>query len=139
MAQDLTQKFKANEKKSLSIAATKISFGEIVDNTFHEVFKLPDFSIIKRAYLIVHSASQAAVTMDVGFEDGAKNELFDNAVMSAVTAVSATKSAELSLLTGTGKNVGVLFSAKPTQGEFTLVVEFIEYQLGNGNLMQINY
>lgn len=141
---DLTQHGKANEKKTTSIAAHTFDAAIIEDATLNELFNIPDRSIITNAYFLVHTPAQSGVTVDVGIKGGAMNELFNDLDIDGTpnTPVFETRKilgngAGLGILTGTGKTVAVQFSAKPTAGRFTVVVEFIEYALGNGNLMAV--
>lgn len=65
--------------------------------------------------------------------EGTPNTLTSGTV--ALTSGAGTVTAAPRLLTGTGKTVTAKFSADPSAGEFVFVVEFIEYDVGNGNLM----
>ena len=143
---DLTRGRSFNEKKTRSVAAGVITYDQVVGTTVHDLFVLPERAIVTAAYLVPEVASQAAITVDIGFKGGAGNELFNDAAVSNTT-VKTTNVASvdgnaqtnvptaIALLTGTGKTVTAQFSAQPTAGRFAVVVEFIEYTLGNGDLL----
>lgn len=147
---DKTRMAKFNEKKTYSVASARLRHSDVADTALVELFNLPPNALITDATVIVEEAGQANLTVDFGFAGG--NELGNdldidgtgvvsvplvtstavsgNAETAAGTAVKAPR-----LLTSTGKNVTAKFSADPSAGVFVFIVEFIEYDLGNGNLM----
>lgn len=83
--------------------------------------------------------STTGTVTSLTLEEGAPNTLTSGTVgltngagtctltSGAGTAVKAPR-----ILTGTGKNVTAKFSEDPTAGDFTFIVEYIEYALKNG-------
>lgn len=54
-----------------------------------------------------------------------------------LTSGAGTVVAAPRILTTTGKNITATFSADPTAGDFSFIVEYIEFELGNGNLTEL--
>lgn len=135
---DKTRLRKNAELKVTSVAAAELLFGDVADTSTHELFNLPADAVIIDAAVIIDEASQGAVTVDFGFAGGA--ELGNDLAVSSTGLVQGIAgtivSAEANkILTGTGKNVTVVFSAAPTSGKFRFLVTFIEYTAGNGFFM----
>lgn len=139
---DLTRINKNNEKKTRSVAAALITPDMINNTDAMELFMLPVRSLITAAY-IVREVAANAITLDVGFSGG--QELFNDAALNATGVLSTntlalTGNAEsvtpgIALQTTTGKTVTLKASGDMTAGRFYVIVEFIEFTLGNGNLM----
>jgi len=130
MPTDLTRYAKNAEKKTYSVASANMTHDKIPDTGNVILFNLPPNSLITARHFIINSAGQANLTVDVGFDGG--NELGNDL---DIDATGVLTSAALGILTGTGKAVTAKFSADPSAGDFELVVEYIEYKLGSGNLM----
>jgi hypothetical protein len=131
--QNLTRLGKAAEKKTKSVAMAKVLFGDVVATDIHQLIVLPADAVVTDAYLVVNTATQAAITADIGFAGGAElgNNLDPTTVgLKAGALVDNTDH----LLTGTGKVVTIVFSAQPTAGDMDVVVEYTEPTLGNGDL-----
>lgn len=96
-----------------------------------QLFTIPENSMITSAWIVVKSASQASVTAGIGITANG-TELGASRALSSVAVVGATLGTMLD--SGTGKVVYFTPSAIPTQGEFDVIVNYIEYRLGNGNL-----
>lgn len=128
---DLTRKSKFNEKKTVSVAAAELSHEDVSGTALQELFNLPPNALITAAHTIVHEAGQTSLTVDLGFAGG--DELGDAVDIDDVGPEGGVLTTAID--TGTGKNVTAKFSADPTAGRFTFIVEFIEYTLGNGTLM----
>lgn len=132
---DKTRLKKAAEKKTVSVSSTKVLFSDVPapGTDTLQLINLPENAVVTDAYLVVNKATQAAITVDIGFAGGA--ELGNNLVVSAVGFVAgALVNNAAHLLTGTGKTVTVIFSALPTAGDIDIVVEYTEHTLSNGNL-----
>lgn len=146
---DLTRLRKFAEKKTYSVSAATVKHGDVAGTTLQELFKLPANALITDAAVVVKTAGQTSLTVDFGFDGG--NELgndldIDGAgvvTVPLVTSTTVTGNAETAagtavkaprIDTGTGKTVTAKFSADPTAGEFVFIVEYIEYDLGNGQL-----
>lgn len=138
---DLTRLRKFAEKKKYSISAATVKHGDVAGTTLQELFKLPPNALIVDSAVVVKSAGQTSLTVDFGFDGG--NELGNDldidgtGVVTVPLVVSGsgtigTKAPRID--TGTGKTVTAKFSADPTAGEFVFIVEYIEYDLGNGQL-----
>lgn len=67
---------------------------------------------------------------DLTLTEGTPNTLSSGTV--ALTSGAGTVVHAPRILTGTGKTVTAVFSAGPTAGDFTFVVEYIEYALKSG-------
>lgn len=149
---DLTRNTGFNQKKTPSVAACVINHDEVTTG-LNEVFKLPPDCLVTRAYAYAKVAGQAGLEMDVGFVgENLGDVIFDGIDVNATDihstdtfSVSASGDAEtltgtvgIALDTGTGKTVGVTFSADPTAGQFVVIVEFIEHTLNNGKLLNID-
>lgn len=143
---DLTRKKDFAEKKSRSVAAARVTHDMVGDTTLHELFNLPPNAIITDAMVNVEVVGQATLTVDFGFDGGAElgNDLDVNGSTGVVyTAPSVTNDGAgtdpvdnlIRIPTGTGKTVTAKFSADPTAGSWVFIVEFIEYDLSTGELM----
>lgn len=150
---DLTRIRKNAELKVLSVAAATVKHTEVAAATLNELFNLPANCLIVDAGIIVDVAGQGGLTVDFGFDGG--NELGNDIAISSTgykqvansiaaltltegtpnTLSSGTVTKSPRILTGTGKEVTATFSADPTAGEFTFIVQFIEYTVGNGQFM----
>lgn len=134
---DLTRKGKFAEKKTRSVASARIEHTDAAGTENLDLFTLPENAVIVDAFVIVEVAGQTGLTVDFGYDGGNElgNDIDIDDTTGAVKPVKSATTVPLQLLTGTGKNVTAKFSADPTAGRFVFVVEFIEYDLGNGMLM----
>ncbi len=149
---DLTHLRNFSEKKTMSVASARVKHGDVGDTALQELFNLPPNAVITDAMVVVEVAGQNSLTVDFGFDGG--NELGNDldidgtGVVSVplVTSTTVSGNAETAagtatkaprIATGTGKTVTAKFSADPSAGEFVFIVQFIEYDLGNGNLMSV--
>lgn len=132
---DLTRMKKYAEKKTVSVSAARIKHGEVADTAQQDLFNLPPNAIITHAYVDVKAVGQALLTVDFGFDGGNElgNDLDINGPVGVVGGELTT-----ALATGTGKKVTAKFSADPSAGDFVFVVQYIEYDLGNGQLTNYN-
>ena len=127
---DLSTVDKNSEKKTRSVLSAKITKADVPTlSAVYTLFKVPPSCLITDAYVVKPIAGQASLTADIGYAGAA--ELINDADLDDTTTV---KDAGLKLYTGTGKDITILFSAVPTVGEFHVVVEFVELELGNGKL-----
>lgn len=132
---DLTRLKKFAEKKTYSVAAARVTHDMVADTALQELFELPADCLIVDACVDVKTAGQALLTVDFGFDGGAElgNDLdIDGAGVVSVALSGGVKAPRID--TGTGKTVTAKFSADPTAGDFVFIVEYIEYELGNGKL-----
>lgn len=128
---DLTRKSTFSQKKGVCVASARITHDMVADTALNTLFNLPENAIITDAFVVVEAASQAGVTVDFGYDGG--SELDNDASVASVAVIKT----ELALNTGTGKAVSAKFSAAPTAGTFVFVVEFIEFDLATGPLMDV--
>lgn len=150
---DITRLRKFAEKKRYQVAAATVKHTDVGSTALQELFNLPGNALITDACVVVKTAGQSSLTVDFGFDGG--NELGNDLDIDGTGVVSVplnilaltltegtpntlsagtvTKAPRLD--TGTGKTVTAKFSADPTAGEFVFIVEFIEYDLGNGEYM----
>lgn len=129
---NLTRKTDFIKKKNTSVSAARVAFGDIplaVDT--YQLFNLPADCLITAAYVIPHIAGQATLTIDLNF--GA-TPLIVNA---DVDDTAVKKDAGISIDTGTGGIVTVSPDADPTAGDFTFIVEYIEYDRTNGEFTRL--
>lgn len=142
---DITRLRKNAEKKTVSVAAAKILHSDVSSVALQELFNLPADCLIINAGVVVEEAGQATLTVDFGFDGGTElgaampisTTGYKQTTMPVTGVSGATGVATPAprLLTGTGKTVTAKFSADPTAGAFHFIVEYIEYTLGNGKLM----
>lgn len=124
----------AAEKKTRSISSVTLKASDFVGLTAGDtlaLFALPEKALIRSAYIVVQSASQASVTAGIGTAPSG-TQLGATRALSAVAVVGGAVATPVD--TGTGAVVYFTPSAIPTQGEFDVIVEYDEYRLGNGNL-----
>lgn len=135
---DLKKVGKFMQKKNRSVSSAVLVGGSsaalnggayVADTATQELFTVPANALITDCYVVVEEAGQANLTVDIGY--AGSNELFNDA---DIDAVSVVKDAGIKLATGTGKTVTAKFSVAPTQGRFHIIVEYIEYTVGNGDL-----
>lgn len=152
---DLTRKGNFAEKKTYSVSAARLKHGDVSSTAAVELFNLPANALITNAYVIVKTVGQDTLTVDYGFDGG--NELgndldvhdavgvitvpFSVAALTLAegapnTLTSGTVSKSPLIDTGTGKTVTAKFSADPSAGDFVFIIEYIEYDLGNGKLTE---
>lgn len=206
---DLTRLRKYAEKKSISVSAAQVKFGDVVSTNTLQLFKLPPNALIVSAGVVVDTVANGAITVDFGFDGGTElgsaldvhtaigykqatqavaltsgaltgtvttltgttaltsgaltgnltsgtvsggNLVANLAMTGTVTTLTGTCTLTSGALTGTvttltgtatpaprittltGKTVTAKFSAGPTAGDMTFIVEYIEYAKGNGDL-----
>ncbi len=131
---DLTRKKKFINKKTFSIAAETVNFVDVSGAGAHELFVLPANALVTKARIITNTAGQTGLTADLGVT-GSAAALINDADIDNTGVVT---DAGINVLTGTGKAVIITFSAAPTAGSFTVIVEFIEYTKANGDLLNFN-
>ena len=124
---DLTRYKDFAEKKTVSVSAAQILHSDVAGTALQELFNLPEKCLIVGAGIVVDVAGQAGLTVDFGFAGG--NELGNDI---ALNSTGYKQVSLVTVLTGTGKNVTAKFSADPSAGDFTFIVEYIEYTLKNG-------
>ena len=130
---DLTRNGKFHEKKTYSVASAELDFSDFDGTNQLDLFNLPADCIVTNAHVIIKTAFDATRTFNVGFSGGA--ELISVGAASAVAVLTDALAAPL--VTGTGKTVSLLPNAAVTVGKCTVIVEFIEPNLGCGNLMTV--
>ncbi len=94
---------------------------QIDDDTFHGAIELPNGAEVVSGSLQVVEAAQAGVTADVGDSDTG-DRYVDGADATAEARTAFTLTGHVT--DGIG-DVGVTFSAKPTQGSFKLSVQYV--------------
>lgn len=116
------------QKKSYSVSAATLQVGDFDGTNAVEVFNLPEKALVTNVFTVAEIAGQTGLTLKV--------DVGATAVIAAGDVDTAGDIAEAgtNVLTGTGKAVKVTPSAAVTSGEFTVIVEYIEYTLGTGHL-----
>lgn len=156
---DLTRKKDFSQKKTLSVAAARVTHDMVAGTTVQKLFNLPANAVIVDAMIVVEVQGQGSLTVDFGYT-GAADVLYNNAALdgndgdvlsephdiSGLTLTEGTPNVYLAggavknprIWTGTGKEVIATFSADPTAGSFVFIVTYIEYDLANGQLMNLS-
>lgn len=153
---NLTHKSKFSEKKTRSVAAVRVTH-DMVATGANQLFNLPPNALVVDAAVIVEAAGQANLTVDFGYT-GAANAFGNDldidgtgvvTVPQAIAALTLTEGTPNTLsagtvtkspriLTGTGLEVIATFSEDPSAGTFVFIVEYIEFDKGNGELMNLS-
>lgn len=140
---DLTRKSNFSQKKGVCVASARITHDMVADTALNTLFNLPENAVISNSYVVVEVAGQASLTVDFGFAggdelgDGLALDVTAGTVVSTPLVVASSAAAQVLLHTGTGKAVSAKFSSDPSAGTFVFVVEFTEYDLATGSLMDI--
>lgn len=152
---DITTLRNNSEKKTVSVAAARVLHSDVGTVNIQELFNLPANCLIINSGIVVEVAGQGGLTVDFGFDGGTelgsavaisstgyKQNTLPIASLTLIAGTPNTLSAGAvtqapRILTNTGKTVTAKFSADPSAGDFTFIVEYIEYKLGNGKLMAI--
>lgn len=129
---DLTRVSDNNEKKTISVVSAVVDHSQVSDTSNVVLWNIPGRCLITRAYTVTEVPGQASLTVDVGFAGGA--ELMNDADLDG-TPNTVDDALTTPIWSGTGKQVTAKFSADPTAGRFVFIVEYIEYTLGNGKLL----
>lgn len=129
---DLTRVKDNNEKKTVSVVSAIVEHSEVPDTANVVLFNLPGRCLVTRAYIATEVPGQASLTVDIGFAGGA--ELINDGDLDG-TPPTVDDAMTVPVMTGTGKQVTAKFSADPTAGRWAFIVEYIEYTLGNGKLL----
>lgn len=105
------------------VISGEISFGfaDIDGTTFHGALELPAGARVIGGQLITLSPAQSSVVADIG-DATVTNRYTDNANVAAAGEVNLTPTGFQTTVEG---DVGVTFSAKPTQGAWTLSVQYV--------------
>lgn len=130
---DLTRNPGFNQKKAVCVASATLETADFDGTNQLDVFNLPANALVTDAYVITEEAGQTSLTLDVGFDGGA--ELINDADVDNTGVVKDALTTGVQ--TDTGKTVSVTPSAEPTQGKFIAIVEFIEYNVATGHLMDV--
>ncbi len=125
------------EKKTYSVSAATLRAEDFDGNNPIAIFNLPEKSLVISTTLVVNEddgENGGYLQVSIGTEQAIQGGSTDG----IGTTTSSTK-----YLTGTGKQVtvaavtsadGTVQTGAPSEGEFTVIVEYIEYTLGNLNL-----
>lgn len=155
---DITRKKDFSQKKSRCVAAARVTHDMVGGTEFYELFNLPPNALIVDSCMLTKVAGQANLTVDFG-SDANEDLLLDEVTadedaghvhsagfdISGLTLTEGTPNTYLGgeavktprIDTGTGMSVGASFSEAPTAGEWVFVVEFVEYDLANGTVMNL--
>lgn len=146
---DLTRKKDFSQKKTRSVAAARVTHDMVSGTTAQELFNLPANALIVDAMVVVEVAGQNGLTVDFGYTGSANalgNDLDIDGTGVVKTPLTVTNDGAgtdpvaggIAIPTTTGKEIIATFSADPTAGSFVFIVEYIEYDLANGQLMQLS-
>lgn len=116
------------QKKSYSVSAASLRTEDFDGTNAIEVFNLPEKALVTNAYVVADVAGNSGLTLKV--------DVGTTAVIAAadVDTLGDVSEADTNVVTGTGKTVSVTPSAAVTEGEFAVIVEYVEYTLGTGHL-----
>lgn len=131
---DLTRKGKNFEKKSASVSSAEVTFEDLNATDVADLFNIPVDALITATHVVVHEAADALATLDVGTTDGGA-ELINDADIATVGVVTDALAAPVSV--EMGALVNITPSTTLTQGRFTVVVEYVEYELSNGEQTRV--
>lgn len=155
---DLTRKKDFSQKKTASVVAARVTYDMVDSTNFNEIFNLPPNALVTDVAMVTKVSGQTNLTVDFG-SNANEDLLLDEVTadesaghvhtvgydISGLTLTEATPNTYLSgsavktprIDTGTGLTLGPSFSAQPTVGEWVFIVEFIEYDLANGQLLNL--
>ncbi len=112
---------KQSGRQEVVSGAIEFDYTQVADGTFHGALELPNGAEVVGGTLQVLEAAQATVTIDVG--DATTGDRYvDGADATAVAATALTVTGFVMPNVG---DVGVTFSAAPTQGRFKLSVQYV--------------
>ena len=116
-----------SHKKTVSIAAAEVEFGDFDGTNTVDIIKLPENCLITAIHAV----------KDVAFNNSLINVKVDAAVGLGVTSNTTGVQAghDKAISTGTGATISVHPNAVPTAGKMTVIVEFVEYTLANGQVL----
>lgn len=123
-----------NELKQRSVAAVTLSHTDFNSTDTLELFKLPKNSLIIAARAVVLTAANTSSTLDIG-TTATGNELQGNLALTSAAAVGGNLSTAVN--TTTGASIYVTPNQALTAGQFVVIVEYIEYTVRTG--MLLNY
>lgn len=112
---------KQSGRQDILFARIEFGHADIADNTFHGAIELPYGARVVGGAFEVLAAAQATVVADVG--DSASGNRYKNDI--DATALGRTALVPTGFKTTAEGDVGVTFSAKPTQGSFALEVQYV--------------
>lgn len=125
---DLTGIRNFSQKKSYSVSAATLRADDFDALNSLELFNIPEKSVITNVYVVTDVAGDAALTLKVSI--GSRT-----AIAAANVSVSGVSSeVRYNRQSGTGEKVQVTPSKAVTTGDFTIIVEYLEYTLGTGTL-----
>ncbi len=125
---DLTGIRNFSQKKSYSVSAATLRADDFDVLNSLELFNIPEKSVITNVYVVTDVAGDAALTLKVSI--GSRT-----AIAAANVSVSGVSSeVRYNRQSGTGEKVQVTPSKAVTTGDFTIIVEYLEYTLGTGTL-----
>ncbi len=130
---NLTRNGTFNQKKSVSVASAPFDFNDLNLVDDHQLFVLPDNSIITDLFFVVIEAGVAASTYELGFEGGTGSEIQTSG---ALTSVGVDR-VGADLETDTGKTIIFTPSVQQTQGKWIAILEYIEFNLVTGDLTKL--
>lgn len=122
---NLTRLNRAAEKKNINISAVKLSFSDISTIDEYQLFVLPPNVMVTNIITKISVASQTGVTCDIGFQG---ESFISKPSLATINNIAMPTAKD----TGTGKVITLKPSTVLTSGVFTIMVEYIEYTLNNG-------
>lgn len=143
---DYTRKLKTHEKKGKSVMVTTATFGTDTDvgdvpaaSNSLKLGILPPNAHITAAYVFTKTVSDAATSAAVTLGSASAN----TSIMTAGNLKTAGKTGTAGAMqdTGTGMelwaNIAIAGAVTADVGEFDVVVEYTEYDLGTGDLTRM--
>lgn len=112
---------KKSGRQDILFGRIEFDFNDIADTTFHGAIELPHGARVVGGAFFVTAAAQAGVTVDIG--DSVSGNRYGNDI--AATAADRTAITLTGYKTPSDSDIGVTFSAKPTQGSFALEVQYV--------------
>lgn len=113
---------KLSGRQEVISAEVPFTFADVTGTTFHGAIELPyGARLLNTGSLTVVAASQASVTLDVG--DTTVANRYGNDLDMATTGRKALTATDF--VTAVEGDIGLTFSAQPTQGSFVLSVQYV--------------
>lgn len=118
------------QKKLISSASCLLAKDDFKDTDKLKLFNLPEQALVIGTFVIAKAAGQSGLTLKV---DIGSTTIVSAAAVSTKDTIVKSNTNDFTL---TGKAVYVTPSAKPTSGEFYVIIHYIEPTVSTGNLTQ---
>lgn len=131
MAVDLTYKRNFAQKKSLSVSAGVLDKKDFSGTKELDLFNIPESALIRDIYIVTEVAGNTGLTFKV------KTGTVSSIAAGDVDNIGVVTTSP-NIATGSGKKITITPNKAVSAGKFAIIVEYLEYTLGNGILTQYN-